>query len=84
MVYSEKDDEFPDIMRVKLGNLAPKATLKITFEYAQPLEVCVNKFWKISIEPIVSPRYHLNKNNNSLIDYVNRIVDISSVSTDYK
>jgi len=34
MVYSEKDDEFPDIMRVKLGNLAPKSTLKITFEYA--------------------------------------------------
>jgi len=33
MVYSEMDDEFPDIMRVKLGNLASEYTLKISFEY---------------------------------------------------
>lgn len=27
MVYSEKDDEFPDLMRIKLGNLAPLSKL---------------------------------------------------------
>lgn len=33
MAYSEQDEEFPEIKRVKIGALAPKKELNITFEY---------------------------------------------------
>lgn len=57
MAYSEQIDETPDLMRIKLGNLLPGAPLKLRFEYVQPLEVCVNKFWRIIIPSTVTPRY---------------------------
>ena len=49
MLYSYKDDGFPDLMRVKLGNLAPKSKLFVNYYYIQPLEVTVNEFWRIEL-----------------------------------
>jgi hypothetical protein len=57
MVYSEQDDDNPDIMRVKLGNLLPSDRLIVEFTYIEQLEVCVNKFWRLTIPTSVRPRY---------------------------
>ncbi|CAK76747.1 unnamed protein product (macronuclear) [Paramecium tetraurelia] len=57
MAYSESDPKYPQIKRVKVGQLAPKKKLKITFEYIQPLEVFLNKFWKFELFPIFDQNY---------------------------
>lgn len=70
MVYAENDDEFPDIMRTKLGNLLPQSKLIVKFEYLMPLEVCVNNFWKVTIEPAIHERYRLGDQAGKAYQYL--------------
>ena len=62
MAYSDQDEEIPEMKKVKIGALSPKKTLKIVFEYVQPLEVFLNKYWKIEISPLIDP-FYFKKNN---------------------
>lgn len=57
MAYSEQDEDTPQVKKVKIGALAPNKNLVITFEYVQPLEVFLNKYWKIEVSPLISPCY---------------------------
>lgn len=57
MVYTEKDDSQEDLVRVKLGNLMPGDKLEVEMTYVQPLDVCVNKFWRLIVPTAFTPRY---------------------------
>lgn len=46
-----------DLKKVKIGSLAPGKSLKITFEYIEPLKVYLNQFWKLELSPMVDSSY---------------------------
>jgi hypothetical protein len=46
-VHSEIEES--QVLRVKLGNLLPQQSATIIINYVEPLEVCVNKFWRLRI-----------------------------------
>ncbi|CAD8162107.1 unnamed protein product [Paramecium octaurelia] len=74
MAYSEQDEQFPEIKRVKIGALAPKKELQITFEYIQPLDVFLNKLWKVEVQPMVDENYFtLNKQQQTQNLYYERL-----------
>ncbi|CAD8111359.1 unnamed protein product [Paramecium primaurelia] len=75
MAYSEEDEQIPEIKRVKIGALAPQKQLKILFEYIQPLDVFLNKFWKVEVSPMIDQNY-LNlqfQEFRSQSQYLNRV-----------
>ncbi|CAD8104459.1 unnamed protein product [Paramecium primaurelia] len=89
MVYSEEDKEFSQIKRVRIGQLAPKQELKIIFQYVQPLDVFLNKFWKIDINPIIDNNYLHQKDqsqnqNNQIINYLNSKFNLKDFKFLYK
>lgn len=57
MVYSNVDRENPDIMTVKLGNLLPHQSMTVLLCYVEELDVCINKFWRLSLVTTTTPRY---------------------------
>jgi hypothetical protein len=57
MVYSDVSKENPDLMKVKLGNLLPQQSLTILLSYVEELDVCINKFWRLSLVTTTTPRY---------------------------
>lgn len=57
MAYSEQDDDMPDVMRLKIGNLLPADKISLEFTYVQQLEVCVNRFWRLTLPATMTPRY---------------------------
>ncbi|CAD8149835.1 unnamed protein product [Paramecium pentaurelia] len=91
MAYSEQDMRFPQIKRVKIGQLAPNKQLKITFEYIQPLEVFLNKFWKLDLFPIVDQNY-VSQNRKTMIgihdieiyEYLNRLFKINDFKFQFR
>ncbi|CAD8214664.1 unnamed protein product [Paramecium octaurelia] len=91
MAYSEQDSRFPQIKRVKVGQLAPQKQLKITFEYIQPLEVFLNKFWKIELFPVIDQNYvQVNKKqmigiqDEQIYEYLNRLFRIQDFEYKFK
>ncbi|CAK63500.1 unnamed protein product (macronuclear) [Paramecium tetraurelia] len=69
MAYSEEDEQFPQIKRLKIGQLAPNKQLRVIFEYIQPLEVYLNKFWKIDVSPIMDENYQKNQSDTQIWFY---------------
>jgi len=57
MVYSDVDTENPDIMKVKLGNLLPRQSMTVILSYVEELDVCISKFWRLSLVTTTTPRY---------------------------
>ena len=51
-------------MTINIGNLPPKTSITITFEYIEMLSVCLNKFWKFSLPSTLTPRYQPKEQNN--------------------
>ena len=57
VAYSEIDSEIEDVIKIKIGNIPPKKTIYIKFQYIQQLEICLNKFWRLTIPSTLTPRY---------------------------
>ncbi len=57
MAYSEINKTSPDLMKIKLGNLLPQTEAIIVVSYVEELEVCMNKFWRLSLVTTTRPRY---------------------------
>ncbi|CAD8159139.1 unnamed protein product [Paramecium pentaurelia] len=57
MILGEQDKQITDLKKVKIGCLAPGKSLKITFEYIQPLKVYLNQFWMLQLSPMVDSSY---------------------------
>ncbi|CAD8116740.1 unnamed protein product [Paramecium primaurelia] len=57
MILGEQDKQITDLKKVKIGCLAPGKSLKITFEYIQPLKVYLNQFWMLELSPMVDSSY---------------------------
>ncbi|CAD8061854.1 unnamed protein product [Paramecium sonneborni] len=88
MAYSEQDTRFPQIKRVKIGQLEPNKQLKIKFEYIQPLQVFLNKFWKLELFPIVDQNY-VTKNmigihDEQIYGYLNRLFHINDFKFEFR
>ncbi|CAK70304.1 unnamed protein product (macronuclear) [Paramecium tetraurelia] len=89
--YSEQDKNFPQIKRVKVGQLAPNKQLMITFEYIQPLEVFLNKFWKIELFPVIDYNFVYGNNkqmigihDEQIYGYLNRLFRIQDFEFTFK
>jgi len=57
VAFSEIIEETPDIMKISLGNLRPKQTIKIFFSYIEQLEISLNKLYVYKIPAGITPRY---------------------------
>lgn len=55
--YSEISSEQQDLIKIKVGNIPPKKPVTIKFKYMQQLEICLNKFWRLTIPSTLTPRY---------------------------
>ena len=54
-----------DIMKIQIGNIEPKKSIKIMITYCQELEVSMNKFYLLSIPSTITTRYNnSNKSKN--------------------
>ncbi|CAK63524.1 unnamed protein product (macronuclear) [Paramecium tetraurelia] len=89
MAYSEEDEQFPQIKRLKIGQLAPNKQLRVIFEYIQPLEVYLNKFWKIDISPIIDENYQKNQSDtqigfNKIVRYLNGMFQLKDFTFEYQ
>ncbi|CAD8209061.1 unnamed protein product [Paramecium pentaurelia] len=93
MAYSEQDEEFPEIKRVKIGALAPNKQLNIIFEYIQPLDVVLNKLWKVEVQPMVDNNYFsLNQQSQRIYNnyferlnrYLEKLVNIDQFEYNFK
>ncbi|CAD8177439.1 unnamed protein product [Paramecium octaurelia] len=70
MIISQQDKDITELKQVKIGSLAPGKTLKITFEYIQPLKVYLNQFWKLELSPMVDSSYlTVHKLKNQSVNY---------------
>ena len=86
MAYAEENEKFPDIMKVQLGNLAPKSQLKIIFKYVEPLLVCLNKFWRLDISSVIRERYRLKEEqeNSIVAKYLRNLIEFNSYAPNHK
>lgn len=55
-VYAATEISQPDLMKIKIGQLPPKAPIQIRLVYAEELSVSMNKFWVYKIPSDVTPR----------------------------
>ena len=39
MLYSEQDEDYPDVTKVKIGNLGPWKNVEIAYQYIEQLQV---------------------------------------------
>lgn len=76
MAYSEINKESPDLMKLKLGNLLPQTEAIIIVSYVEELEVCMNKFWRLSLVTTTRPRYKPNYKPFDEEDFNNLIQQI--------
>ena len=44
-------------MKIDIGNIRAKSSIKIIFTYVEELDASVNKFWKFKIPATIAPRY---------------------------
>lgn len=57
VAYSEISSEQQDLVKIKVGNIPPQSSVSIKFKYIQQLEICLNKFWRLTIPSTLTPRY---------------------------
>ena len=57
MAYADIEEETPDIMKIKLGNLPAGEKVTIKLAYLQILEISQNKFWKFELPSTLTPRF---------------------------
>ena len=57
VAYSEISSEQQDIVKIKVGNIPPLTSVTIKFKYLQQLDICLNKFWRLTIPSTLTPRY---------------------------
>ena len=57
VAYSEISSEQQDLVKIKVGNIPPQSAVSIKFKYIQQLEICLNKFWRLTIPSTLTPRY---------------------------
>ncbi|CAD8145677.1 unnamed protein product [Paramecium pentaurelia] len=91
IVLSEEDQEISNIKKVKIGCLSPGKSLKIQFEYIQPLQVYLNQFWKLELSPLVDISYltvnGLKKTYQGYAQqyaFVKHHIDIQAIKLNYK
>ncbi|XP_061170035.1 von Willebrand factor A domain-containing protein 5A-like [Saccostrea echinata] len=56
-MYMGEDDRAGDIFRLKLGNLPAKTSAKLTFAYAQEIEITADKTGTFMLPTVLNPRY---------------------------
>jgi len=59
MIYSDVDEQFPDIMKVRIGNVEPNIEIQVKLSYIEPLHCNFSKLWRIHLPSTVVPRYSL-------------------------
>lgn len=59
-----------DIIKLNIGNFLPKSIAKVTFTYIQPLDLSMNKFWKLTIPSTLTPRYRSCSNLAGLFELI--------------
>ncbi|CAD8209925.1 unnamed protein product [Paramecium pentaurelia] len=91
MIFCEEDQKIPNIKKVKIGCLNPGKSLKIQFEYIQPLKVFLNQFWKLELQPMIDTNYlAINELQNTddgyaeLFSFIQENVYISTMKLNYK
>lgn len=57
VAYGEIDAKSRDIMNLKIGNVPPKSTVRLTISFMQTLDVSLNVFWRLCIQSFIWPRY---------------------------
>jgi hypothetical protein len=57
MGFAEIEEDTPDIMNIKLGNLPGKSKVIIKLSYLQKLDISQNKFWKFTLLGELTPRF---------------------------
>jgi hypothetical protein len=57
VAYGEIDAKSRDIMNLKIGNVPPKTTVKLTISFMQTLDVSLNVFWRLCVQAFIWPRY---------------------------
>ncbi len=62
-VLVQIDKKTPDLIKTKIGNLAPGQKVKITFSYVTQLDITLDKAYQFKFANIFIPRYTSNKNN---------------------
>lgn len=63
VAYSETNKEIQDVMKINIGNVPPKKSIRVTFGFLQELDICLNKFWKLLIPSTLTPRYLSSSQN---------------------
>ncbi|CAD8159125.1 unnamed protein product [Paramecium pentaurelia] len=91
MIISQQDQKIPDLKQVKIGCLAPGKSLKITFEYIQPLKLYLNQFWMLELSPMVDSSYlTVYQLKNQSVNYpylykqIQQSVDIQGYQQNYR
>ncbi|CAD8171778.1 unnamed protein product [Paramecium octaurelia] len=91
MVLSEEDSKISNIKKVKIGCLSPGKSLKIQFEYIQPLQVFLNQFWKLELSPMVDVSYltvkeleNISQDYAQQYSFVKQYVDTKAINLNYK
>ncbi|KAM3129980.1 hypothetical protein pb186bvf_017876 [Paramecium bursaria] len=78
MLYSDQNEDYPDVIKTKIGNLGPQENILITYQYVEQLQVQVNEFWRLSIDPVVNPRYNQSQQN-----YLNNLFSVNQFNYNY-
>lgn len=55
--YGEIDPNSKDIMKLRIGNVAPQAEVKVEISYLHELALSFNTFYRLQILGTISPRY---------------------------
>ncbi|CAD8123129.1 unnamed protein product [Paramecium sonneborni] len=83
MILSQQDKQNTDLKKVRIGCLAPRKILKITFEYIQPLKVYLNQFWILEISSIHQLQ-NQQFNYYSFYKQVQQSIDLKRLEQNYK
>lgn len=71
VAISQETKKCRDVIKVSIGNFLPKSIAKVTFNYIEPLELSMNKFWKLTLPSTLTPRYSSCSNLASLFEILN-------------
>jgi len=81
--YSEINPNIKDVMQLNIGNIPGNSQIEVKLSFLQPLEVYLNKFWKLHIPGVLTPRYRSEKLRQNADQFLMKGVDFVSPSAKY-
>ena len=81
--YSEINPNLKDVMQLNIGNIPGDCEVNVKVSYLQQLDVYLNKFWKLHIPGVLTPRYRSEDLKQRADNFINNGKDYVSPFAKY-